>query len=284
VNLPPPVVAFCQAQGWGGITGAVPLGGGCIHDSLRLTTEAGHSLFLKVNASVPADMFEREAEGLSALSVEGGPRVPLAHLWGEAFLLLEDLSPGPEAPRFWERLAVELARIHARTSQRFGFDHDNYLGLTPQPNGWTTDGWQFFARRRLLFQTARARQAGLLDEREARRVEALSDRLARLVPEQPACLIHGDLWSGNVLRGPRGEPCLIDPACHYGWAEAELGMTALFGGFPERFYQAYAEAHPLEAGWRDRLPLYNLYHLLNHLNLFGAGYLAPIRSILDRFA
>ena len=97
-------------------------------------------------------------------------------------------------------------------------------------------------------------------------------------------MIHGDLWSGNAISGPQGEPALIDPAAHYGWAEAELGMTALFGGFSEAFYRAYDEAAGLQAGWRERLPLYNLYHLLNHLNLFGAGYLGQVQGILDRFA
>ena len=105
----------------------------------------------------------------------------------------------------------------------------------------------------------------------------------RLPPEQPASLIHGDLWSGNAIAGPEGEPAIIDPAAHYGWAEAELGMTNLFGGFPEAFYKAYEEVAPLVEGWRDRLPIYNLYHLLNHVNLFGAGYLGQVRSILQRF-
>ena len=105
-----------------------------------------------------------------------------------------------------------------------------------------------------------------------------------MVPPQPASLIHGDLWSGNVIPGPEGWACLIDPACHYGWAEAELGMTQLFGGFDAEFYAAYADSRPLASGWRDRLPVYNLYHLLNHLNLFGGSYLASVRRVLDRFA
>lgn len=284
MNPPAPVVEWCRARGWGAITEAVPLGGGCIHHSFRLRTDGGARLFLKVNPDVPGDMFEREAQGLAALAVEGGPRIPQAHLWADSFLLLEDLSPGGEDVDFWERLGRDLARLHSHVAARFGFDHDNYLGLTPQPNPWTADGTEFFAQHRLLFQAQRARGAGLLDEQDVRRVEAVAARLGTLVPDEPACLIHGDLWSGNVLHGPLGEPCLIDPACHHGWAEAELGMTELFGGFPERFYQAYAEAHLLAPGWRERLPVYNLYHLLNHLNLFGAGYLGPVRSILQRYA
>jgi fructosamine-3-kinase len=284
MNLPAPVVEWCRARGWGAITEAVPLGGGCIHRSYRLLTAAGHGLFLKVNPDVPGDLFEREADGLTSLAVDGGPRLPQAHLWGESFLLLEDLSPSAEEAGYWERLGRELARLHTQVGPRFGFDHDNYLGLTPQPNPWTDDGRDFFGRHRLLFQAQRAREAGVLDARDAQRVETVAGRLGALVPDEQACLIHGDLWSGNVLRGPLGEPCLIDPACHYGWAEAELGMTELFGGFPERFYQAYAEVRPLAPGWRERFPVYNLYHLLNHLNLFGVGYLGPVRSILRSFA
>jgi fructosamine-3-kinase len=284
VNIPAPVVEWCRARGWGEITEAVPLGGGCIHSSYRLRTAGGPNLFLKVNTSVPHDMFEREADGLLALRVDGGPRLPQPLLWSDSFLLLEDLAPGPQAPDYWDRLGQELARIHARTSPRFGFANDNYLGLTPQPNSWTDDGWEFFATQRLRFQMRRARQADLLDGRDGERVEAIADRLTELIPAAPACLIHGDLWSGNVLRGPQGEPCLIDPACHYGWAEAELAMTALFGGFPDRFYQAYVDSRAMPHGWRERFPVYNLYHLLNHLNLFGAGYLGSVRAVLREFA
>jgi fructosamine-3-kinase len=266
------------------INDASPVGGGCIHRSYRLKTDDGRSLFLKVNQDIPADLFEREAQGLQALMIEGGPRVPRPHWWGESFLLLEDLWPSAEQTGTWERLGRELARLHGQTNRRFGFDHDNYLGRTPQPNPWTEDGGEFFAQHRLVFQARRARGAGLLEAGDARDVETVAGRLTALVPAEPACLIHGDLWSGNVLAGPRGEPCLIDPACHFGWAEAELGMTQLFGGFPDRFYRAYAEAHPLRPGWRERFPVYNLYHLLNHLNLFGVGYLGPVRSILQQFA
>jgi fructosamine-3-kinase len=284
VNLPSPVLEWCRTRGWGEVIESTPLGGGCIHRSYRLRTAGGRGLFLKTNSEIPADMFQREAEGLAALSVEGGPRLPRALLWGETFLLLEDLPSGEPRLGYWEDLGRGLARLHGHLGPSFGFDHDNYIGLTPQPNPWTDNGFDFFHHHRLAFQAERARRAGLLDAGDARRAESIGGRLPDLVPAQPASLIHGDLWSGNVLAGPDGEPCLIDPAAHYGWAEAELGMTALFGGFPEPFYQAYAEVRPLSPGWRDRLPIYNLYHLLNHLNLFGAGYQASVRSILRTFA
>ena len=284
MNLPEPVVDECRARGWGEVAEVVPLGGGCIHASYRLRTTGGQRLFLKTNEAVPADMFAREASGLTTLAVEGGPHLPRPLLWAEDFLLLEHLDSARAQGGYWERLGRELAHLHSRASPQFGFEHDNYLGRTPQPNPWTTDGRAFFREHRLLFQARRARDAGLLDTAGVRHVEAIADGLDDLVPDDPACLIHGDLWSGNVLQGPQGEPCLIDPACHYGWAEAELAMTELFGGFPDAFYQAYVEEHPLVGGWRERFPVYNLYHLLNHLNLFGAGYLTSVRSILQAYA
>jgi len=123
-----------------------------------------------------------------------------------------------------------------------------------------------------------------MDDHDLAQVDSIIRRLPELVPAQPASLLHGDLWSGNVTSGSSGEPALIDPAAHYGWAEAELGMTVLFGGFPPGFYAAYQDARPLPNGWRDRLTLYNLYHLLNHLNLFGAIYLDQVRFVIQRFA
>lgn len=282
MTVPPPVADWCRAGGFGEIVEVEPHGGGCIHASYRLRTEGG-TLFLKVNNAVPHDMFPREAEGLAALAVEDGPRLPRPHLWGETFLLLEDLPPAAPRAAYWEQLGRRLAALHDHTADRYGFESDNYIGLTPQPNPWTQDGFAFFGQHRLRFQAHRALEAGLLQPDDAAAVEKLASQLEQLVPPQPASLVHGDLWSGNVIAGPDGEACLIDPACHYGWAEAELGMTELFGGFPERFYRAYVEAHPLTPGWEARLPIYNLYHLLNHLNLFGSGYLGSVRSTLRKF-
>ena len=275
---------WCLAQGLGRVTRIQSVGGGCINHGARLETESGPTCFLKTNPSAPADMFQREAEGLTALATPDGPRFPRPLLAGPDFLLLEDLAPAPRQPDYWESLGRQLAALHAHRGERFGFEAGNYLGSTPQPNPWTVDGHGFFAEHRLLFQARLARRRGLLEPADLAKAEVLARKLPELVPPQPPALIHGDLWSGNAISGPQGEPALIDPAAHYGWAEAELGMTALFGGFSEAFYRAYEEAAGLQAGWRGRLPVYNLYHLLNHLNLFGAGYLGQVQGILDRFA
>jgi fructosamine-3-kinase len=228
-------------------------------------------------------MFQCEAEGLQVLGAAGGPRVPEVMLVGAQYLLLEDLAPAAKSSTYWVDFGRQLAALHNKMGDRFGFEHDNYIGSTPQPNPWTADGYTFFAEQRLLYQAQLARRRNLLDGRETRMVETVVGKLRDLVPEQPACLIHGDLWSGNALADANGNPALIDPAAHFGWAEAELGMTQLFGGFPAAFYGAYEEARPLEAGWQQRLPLYNLYHLLNHLNLFGSGYHAQVMGTLRRY-
>ncbi len=282
--LPEAAAGFIAAQGWGAVRSAAPVGGGCINLGRVLTTATGEQLFLKLNRAAPAGMFRREAEGLSALAaVAGGPRVPAPLLAGDDFLLLEYLRPEPPAADYWPRLGQRLARLHQHTRDRFGFEHDNYIGSTPQPNAWAADGFTFFAEQRLGFQARLARERGRLSERAARQIERLAGRLPQLVPEQPASLIHGDLWSGNIIPGPGGAACLIDPAAYFGWAEADLAMMVLFGHPPEAFFAAYRQVRPLAPGYRERVDIYNLYHLLNHLNLFGSGYLDSVQQVLDRF-
>ncbi len=228
-------------------------------------------------------MFAREAEGLAALAATKTLRVPGVHLVGDNFLLLEDLQPAPRAADYWQQLGRGLAELHSHTHTTFGFAHDNYIGSTPQPNGWLADGCEFFAERRLSYQARLAHDAGRLAANEVTAIERIAARLSQLVPPQPASLLHGDLWAGNAISDAAGIPALIDPAAHFGWAEAELAMTALFGGFPSEFYAAYSEAHPLEPGWRERFDVYNLYHLLNHLNIFGSSYYAQVMAVVGRF-
>ena len=283
MNLPPAVETWLESKGHGAAEELHPVAGGCISNGARLTTDSGRSFFLKQNASTPETMFAQEMDGLRALSVSGGPRVPIPHLAGPDFLLLEDLNPADVSGDYWEEFGHQLAVLHGNFGRNFGFENDNFIGSTPQPNPWTADGHAFFSEHRLGFQAELALQQGLINRKDFRAVLGLAAKLPQLVPEQPASLIHGDMWSGNAVAGPDGEPAIIDPAAHYGWAEAELGMTNLFGGFPEVFYKSYEETNPLVIGWRERLPIYNLYHLLNHVNLFGAGYLGQVRSILQRF-
>lgn len=281
--MPIEVARWLEGHGHGELESAHSVGGGCINQGTRLKTSAGRSFFLKVNPSAPHDVFACEAHGLKALRDAGGPTVPQVFLVGERFLLLEDLNPAPPRKEYWALFGRQLAALHRNVQKRFGFDEDNYIGSTPQPNAWDEDGWRFFAERRLLYQARLAHDRGCLSAQDLKCVARLATRLNELIPEQPGSLLHGDLWSGNAISDRHGGPAMIDPAAHYGWREAELGMTSLFGGFPEAFYAAYEQAWPLEPGWRERLRIYNLYHLLNHVNLFGGGYLSSVKAILARF-
>ena len=262
---------------------AAPLDGGTF--SVWLVEAAnGERVVVKAASDAPPDLFAREADGLRLLRTVGdAPRAPQPLVVGVTFLVLEYLESSPRAPQAWADLARGLAALHTHVGPAFGAVADNYLGRSPQSNRTTEDGHRFFADERLAPQLAWARSRGWLTEADIAAADRLMQRLPDLIPTQPASLIHGDLWSGNVIPGPGGALCLIDPAAHFGWAEADLAMTTLFGGFPAGFYDAYNAVHPMVPGWRDRIPLYNLYHLLNHLNLFGAAYRSEVQSILRRW-
>jgi fructosamine-3-kinase len=282
--VPPAVARYLADHGHGLVAGAEAVGGGCIANGRVIATTTGARFFLKTYPGAPAGMFEREAEGLAALAAApGGPRVPRAFLAGPDYLLLEYLPPDRPAPDYWHALGQRLARLHLVTRKHFGFDHDNYIGLTPQPNPAESDGFRFFTEHRLLYLGRRCREQGLLDAGAMRQLERGAARLPELVPAQPASLLHGDLWSGNIIPGPQGQACVIDPACHYGWAEADLAMMVLFGSVPREFYAAYESVRPLTPGYRARFDVYNLYHLLNHLQLFGGGYREAAGDLLRRY-
>jgi protein-ribulosamine 3-kinase len=261
------------------VVAARPVTGGCIHDAWWVELADGGARFVKANATAPSDLFEREAEGLEALGDADVLRVPRGAVAGEAggarFLVMEAITQGPPPPGFFADFGRRLARLHqGATAERYGFPHDNYLGATPQPNGWEASWVEFFRRHRLGHQLRLARRRDPADAELARLGDRVLERLDRWldVPGEPPCLLHGDLWSGNYLVDDQGAPVLVDPACYHGQREAELAMTRLFGGFAPEFYAAYEEAWPLPPGSGERLPIYTLYHLLNHLNLFGGAY------------
>lgn len=259
-----------------------PVGGGSINDAYRGRRNDGSTVFVKTHSQPPEGFFEAEAMGLQALK-EAGATVPGVVAQAPGYLVLEWVHTAPPGRDSMSMLGEQLARVHGCVGPCFGYTQTTYCGLSRQSNEQTTDGFAFFAEHRLLLQGAWAFDAGLLARSHLRQLERLCDRLPELIPEQPPSLIHGDLWSGNVLFDAQGVPVLIDPAVSWSWAEADLAMTRLFGGFDDRFLDAYQAHRPLAPGFDQRVPIYNLYHLLNHLNLFGGGYRASVLSVLKGF-
>jgi len=269
------------------------VGGGCINDTGILTHSKDGRVFIKRNRRGSLDLFLRESEGLKVLgSVGGAPRVPRPLAAGtdgaSAFLLLEYLEEDGRNDDFWECFGRELAALHRNgRADRCGFASDNHIGATPQRNGYMDSWIEFFQVRRIGYQLKLARDRGLAEGDLSRLVGRVMEKLDRYLIEpddRRASLLHGDLWSGNFIAGPDGRACIIDPAVYYGHREADLAMTELFGGYNRAFYQAYDAAWPLEPGYAERRDLYNLYHMLNHLNLFGGGYAGSVRSIAARYA
>ena len=266
---------------------ATSLGAGIGGSAQRLETSEG-VFFVKSAASGPTEIFAAEAAGLDALRGADSelviPRV-IAVSPGSAaspaFLVTEFLEEG-NGQRDEEKLGRGLARIHAQRAKQFGFERITCCGTTPQENGWLSSWPEFFARRRLTPLLDILRSRGL-PASASRVYDNLTGRLPALLSHEPApSLIHGDLWAGNLLWSSGG-PALIDPACAFADREMEFSIGALFGGLSDRAFAAYREAAPLEPGFRERLSVYGLYHLLNHAVLFGDGYEAQARELARRY-
>jgi fructosamine-3-kinase len=288
--IPPDLQAALEAALGQPIRSVRPVAGGDINQAARIETDAGPFL-VKYHARPPAGFFSAEAAGLTLLGSAGALPVPTPLSWDDesrpAWLLLTWLEAGGSRESAASFLGYGLAQLH-RTLEpqgRYGLDTDNYCGLTPQPNGWYSDWVQFFRERRLGHQAALAIARGYLPAKRRNRLERLLARLDTFLPSRPpASLLHGDLWGGNWLPLSDSRAALIDPAVSYGHREADLAFTELFGGFPDTFRRAYEEAWPLDADYHTRRDIYNLYHLLNHLNLFGEAYGAAVDRILIRYA
>lgn len=259
--------------------------GGCINETQILSDKNGRHYFVKLNEATRLDMFEAEADGLREILGAGAIRAPYPVCTGEAggsaFLVLEHVSL--RNGRVDEaRLGRELAAMHRHQQVRFGWFRNNTIGSTPQQNNLTDDWPGFWRKHRLGYQLDLATQRGYggkLGRRGERLMEILGDYFGGYQPQ--ASLLHGDLWSGNYGGLSDGTPVIFDPAVYYGDRETDLAMTELFGGFSARFYAAYQESYPLDPGYKTRKTLYNLYHILNHLNLFGGGYLGQCERMLD---
>jgi fructosamine-3-kinase len=242
--------------------------------------------FIKTGPVSALDMFEAEAEGLRELAGTNTIRVPDVFDYGvdngEAFIAIERLSFERATAAAQSLFGEQLAALHRHTAEQHGWRRDNTIGLTPQPNPWTDDWVTFFREHRLRFQLELAASNGYVGELQSLG-EDLAGRLPQLFEdyEPQASLCHGDLWGGNWGVAD-GVPVIFDPAVYYGDRESDIAMTMLFGGFGREFYNAYEQAWPMAPGHERRMKLYQLYHVLNHLNLFGAGYLSQALNLLHK--
>ncbi|MBI9062053.1 MAG: fructosamine kinase family protein [Marinilabiliaceae bacterium] len=263
------------------------VGGGCIAQTQILKTGSGQSFFLKQGFS--NSMFLNEANGLKELAKSKTIRVPQVVAAERDFLLLEHITPGRKKPDFFESFGKAYAEMHRYTHDTFGFYEDNFIGATPQinaandksKNNWTS----FYFDNRLLYQFKLAEQNGYVTEEFRKAFAQIENRIESILKgsEEPPALLHGDLWGGNFMVDDQGEPVLIDPAVYYGHREADLAMTKLFGGFTNAFYLNYNAYFPLKEGYAYRENIYLLYHVLNHLNLFGISYYQQAMKLMKRY-
>lgn len=262
------------------------IAGGCINSAWRIEG-CGQRYFVKLNDPGKASMFEAEAEGLRVLAGQSSLRVPTPLCWGateqHAYLVLEYLDLCSPASLTWEVLGRGLAELHTHIQSRFGWQRDNTIGSTPQVNQWHDDWVSFWREQRLGFQLKLAHRNGYRGSLQGKGEKLLSQMESFFPGYRPvASLLHGDLWSGNCGADKNGKPVIFDPAVYYGDRECDLAMTELFGAFPPCFYAAYRESYPLDPGYNVRKTLYNLYHILNHANMFGDGYAAQAERMVER--
>lgn len=263
------------------------LSGGSINNAFQISTSQ-NKYFLKTNTQDFAlQMFKVEAKGLQVLSKSNTIKIPKVIHFGKientAFLILEFLETRVASNFFWEKFGQQLAFLHQQSSTDFGLDHSNFIGSLPQSNNFHKTWVDFFIKERMLPQIELAEKNQLLPYPIKKQFESLFKKLNDIFPNEPPTLIHGDLWSGNFIKGKNETPVLIDPAVYFGHREMDLAMSYLFGGFEERFYYSYNETFPLQPNFENRVKVYQVYYLMVHVNLFGSGYLSSIQNILKRY-
>jgi len=274
------------------IEDSVPVGGGDINEAARLTLSDGRAVFLKYNLAPLPELFDVEARGLAELRASDALRIPEVYAIGEAtddnpaYILMEWIpNVGRRGASAMRAFGRGLAQLHRTTTGAYGLDHDNYIGSLPQPNPESQRWVDFFREQRLGVQRQLARERGRLSATRDARLERLMERLDAFLPDESGLhpsLLHGDLWGGNHIVTDDGV-ALIDPAVYYGHREMDIAFTELFGGFPAAFYEGYDEVWPLRSDYEDRKPLYQLYPMMVHLNLFGEVYGGRVDQILKRY-
>lgn len=275
---------------WGDVAHMTQLAGGSINRVFKVTLTAGATVVFKWHADPPAGFFAAERQGLEELAKAQALRVPRVYAAGDRGIVMEWLGAsskdrGTDKRAVAEALGIGLAKQHRVEAAQYGFVNDNFIGPLPQVNKASAAWIPFYIHNRLMPQLELAEKLGRMNTRRRRWAERLMQRLPEWIDERAVrpALLHGDLWGGNWLVTPDG-PALIDPAVCYGDREMDLAMARLFGGFPRRFFEAYATAYPLPPGHEERVPIYQLYYLLIHLNLFGeAAYGAEVDAVLRRY-
>lgn len=260
------------------------VGGGCINQGYKISGN-GSSYFVKLNQASQVEMFAAEALGLEQMYDTQTITVPKPICWGVAgnfcYIVLQWLDLGGSNSHAWEEMGRQLAAMHKiGKSDRFGWDRNNTIGSTPQINTWIDNWADFFAEERIGYQLKLAKRRGGSFPDTNKVIEAVKEHLADRQP-QPS-LVHGDLWSGNAAVTTDGEPVILDPATYYGDREVDIAMSELFGGFPTAFYRGYNQVWELDKGYRQRKTIYNLYHILNHFNLFGGGYASQANRTIQQ--
>lgn len=268
------------------LNGAQLIAAGNMNQAVYLETAEGN-LFLKTNHLEASDIFLKEKEGLNLLRKNTSLQIPAIINWGRVedtnYLLLEWIPTGTPHKRYWQSLAEGLAELHMATQENFGWEDSNFISILPQKNTITAHWELFFIQERLEPMLQRAYFHQLIDEEFMKKFRQLYPKIEGIFPKEKPALLHGDLWSGNVLVNFSGSPSLIDPAVYFGHREMDIAFSKLFGGFDPSFYETYHEVFPMEPGFEERKDLYNLYPLLVHLNLFGSGYLAGIKRTISRY-
>jgi len=268
------------------ISDITPLSGGCISSAYKLKLNNNQEFFLKHNPSASDKMFIAEAHGLQELNKSGAIRVPEVIMHDDDFILLELIQQGTKSRNYFSDFGRSFALMHKYSSENYGFYEDNFIGSNEQKNipaGSEKNNWaSFYFNKRILFQLKLAEKLGNATSELKRGIGKLEEKIEDIIEtsdEKPS-LLHGDLWGGNYMVDENGNACLIDPAVYYGHREADLGMTKLFGGFSSEFYEVYNETYPLQDGYEYRENIYKLYHVLNHLNLFGGSYYSQAISLI----
>lgn len=258
--------------------------GGCISNAYEVTLPSGRKFFLK--QSNHKQLFEKEGLNLSYLRKYAKTPIYIPEVYGysDSFLALEFIEHEKPKREFFKDFGEGLANLHlASPSIECGFETDNFIGETPQINKMNKSWCDFFAKNRLHFQLNLAIKQGFGEKKLVKRVSYIIDHIKNLIPDVKPCLLHGDLWGGNYITTKNGLVCLIDPACYFGHFEADLAFTECFGGFLSEFYYSYSAINKIEKEYNKRKKIYNLYHMLNHLNLFGKSYLSSIYSLTEEF-